>query len=171
MKQLCAFCTAPPAAFEKGSIRMLLTQEVDEKILSLTRMTGPASITELFETIKALGQLKDKNARSTAQLSKGSMLHIQAEELWHWADAEEVAAWLAEPSNLKELDLRLTKSIALLGFECQQSAQRSLQIWPCIGCNTPYDEGHAHAGVAPPPRASASWSLVRRSRHSCHSSL
>lgn len=136
---------------------MLLDQATfDPSVQMIIKMVCPKTFTELLKTIEASG--KD---RSSDPGMKTTVLHMQVEEPWIWADPEEVAAYLAKPSNIQELVHELTKSAFHLGSSLAESGLKRHLVWPCVGCNTPIDAGHSHEGDLPPVRASEKWSEVR----------
>ena len=125
----------------------------------IKRALCPKTFAELLKTIEACGKSQSLNPDTTLS----SLLHMQVEEPWVWADPEEAAAFLAQPSNIQSLTDQLTLSAYHLGLSMEQSGVNQQMMWPCLGCNTPID-WHSNAGDIPLPRASATWSRVSRRR-------
>lgn len=135
---------------------MLLDQAAfDPSVQKLIRLVCPKNFTELLKTIEACGK-----SRSSDPGENVAIMHIQVEEPWIWADPEEVATFLAKPSNIQELIHQLTMSAFHLGSSLAESGLHHHLVWPCLCCNTPIDAGHSHEGDIPHARASAKWSQV-----------
>ena len=141
---------------------MLLDQtNFDHEMQRVIKRVCPKTFSELLQTIEACGKSQSQSLNPDKTLSM--LLHMQVEEPWVSADPEEVAAFLAQPSNIQSLTDQLTMSAYHLGCSMEESGMNQQLIWPCLGCNTPVD-GHSHAGDIPLQRARATWSRVSQRR-------
>jgi hypothetical protein len=86
-----------------------------------------------------------------------SMLHILAENLFDWPDAEDkIGALLADSDRLSKLVVQVADAALILGMLSQQLhplLPNVTFVAPCLGCNTPYDAGGcSHESDRPKPQ-------------------
>ena len=137
---------------------MLLNQDnIDLKVQRAIRGAGPRTFASLMTAIEQAGSSRV----SSPNIALTSLMHMQVEKLWVWADPEEVAAYLAVPSNIKQLSKTLTLAALQLGMDLEMTGPHPHMFWPCFGCNTPCDAGgHVHGDNVPPHKAGDRWTEV-----------
>lgn len=137
---------------------MLLTQDVEPRLLEAIRLAGPPTFEALLEAIDAAGASEATSIDGV----RTSILHWQVEQPWVWAEPGQVATHLESPANVQQLVRKLSIACYKAGFACfSRGSAGGPLLWPCLACNTPCQAAHSHEGEAPARKASAAWGKVR----------
>ena len=89
--------------------------------------------------------------RDESELNRQELAHMQAEHLAWWADPEDVRAHLNDPKRMRDLVSQFSRVLlqARLLFENMGCPKDQTYVFPCTGCNTPYEHELQHNDTGP----------------------